>query len=117
MNTFQFKRSDRVSHEIKDILSRIISSVIQVKGSGLVTITKVKTADNLRFSRIYLSFINNTMEIDEIIKAMNISSRDYRYHLGKEIELKYIPQIKFYHDDTFIEMEKINSLINKANNK
>ena len=117
MNTYQFKRSDRVSHQVKEIISKVLTSVIIVENSGLITITKVETSDNLRFSKIFLSFINNTIEIDDIIKNMNINIREYRYHLGKELEMKYVPQIKFYYDNSYRQMEHINSLINKANKK
>ena len=114
MDNFQFKRSDRVSQEIRDIISLIISSKIIIEGSGLVTITKVKASDNLRFAKIYLSFINNTVESNELVKLMNYNIKEYRYHLGKSIEMQYVPQIKFYHDSSFEALENIVSLINKA---
>ena len=116
MDNFQFKRSDRVSQEVRDIISVIISSKLILKGSGLITITKVKTSDNLRFSKIHLSFINNTVQSDKLIKLMNSNIKEYRYLLGKSLEMQYIPQIKFYHDNSFEEFENIASLINKANN-
>ena len=115
MNSFQFKRSDRVSQEIKDIVSTILSSKVIVDDGGLITITKVKTSDNLRFSKIYLSFIDNKIEINNLIDRMNLNIKEYRYHLGRKLQMKYVPQIKFYHDNTFEEMEYINTLINKAN--
>ena len=116
MDSFQFKRSDRVSQEIKDIISIILSSKVIVKDSGLITITKVKTADNLRFSRIYLSFIDNKVESSQLIRLMNSNIKEYRYHLGKLLAMQYVPQIKFYYDNSFEEFENIASLINKANN-
>ena len=117
MDNFQFKRSDRVSQEIKDIISLIFSSKISIKGSGLITITRVKTSDNLRFGKIYLSFINNKIESNELISLMNSNINEYRYRLGKSLEMQYVPQIKFYYDNTFEEFEHIASLINKANKK
>ena len=115
MDNFQFKRSDRVSQEVKDIASVILSSKVILKGSGLVTITEVKTSDNLRFSKIYLSFINNEIDCDKLIKLMNYNIKEYRYHLGKLLKMMYVPRIKFYHDNSFEEFEHIASLINKAN--
>ena len=89
--------------------------MIKIQGSGLITITKVKTSHNLRFSKIYISFIGNTITPDEVIEQMNTNINEYRYHMGKTLKLKYIPEIKFYHDNTLEEMEKINTLINKVN--
>ena len=117
MENFQFKRSDRVAQQIQDIISGIITRKVIVQGLGLATITKVKTSQNLRFSRIYLSFMNNTIEPDELITLMNRNIKEYRYQLGKELQIKYVPQIKFYYDNTYEEMENISRLINKANSE
>ena len=114
MENFQFKRSDRVALQIQDIISNIIATKVIVQGLGLATITKVKTAQNLRFSRIYLSFMGNSLDQEELIVLMNRNIKEYRFHLGKELQLKYVPQIKFYHDNTFEEMEKISRLIHKT---
>ena len=62
-----------------------------------------------------LSFINNKVESNNLIDLINSNINEYRYYLGKSLELKYVPQIKFYYDNTFEEMEHIHSLINKAN--
>ncbi|OUW20052.1 MAG: ribosome-binding factor A [bacterium TMED161] len=114
MDNFQFKRSDRVAQQIQDIISNIIATKVIVQGLGLATITKVKTSQNLRFSRIYLSFMGNSIVPEELIILMNRNVKEYRFHLGKELQIKYVPQIKFYHDNTFEEMEKISNLINKS---
>ena len=86
-----------------------------LKKSGLITITEVKTSNNLRFSKIYISFIGNKIDPSELVIQMNRNIKEYRYQLGKTLKLKYIPEIKFYHDNTLEEVEKINTLINKAN--
>ena len=114
MDNFQFKRSDRVAQQIQDIISNIIATKVIVQGLGLATVIKVKTSQNLRFSRIYLSFMGNSILPEELIILMNRNVKEYRFHLGKELQIKYVPQIKFYHDNTFEEMEKISNLINKS---
>ena len=114
MENFQFKRSDRVAQQIQDIISNIIATKVIVQGLGLATVTKVKTAQNLRFSRIYLSFMGNSVDPEELVKLMNYNIKEYRFHLGKELQIKYVPQIKFYYDNTFEEMEKINKLIHSS---
>tara|TARA_Y100000588_G_C13855264_1_gene753745 strand:- start:109 stop:459 length:351 start_codon:yes stop_codon:yes gene_type:complete len=114
LKSIQFKRSDRVSHQIKEIISEIFTTKASIDGAGLITVTNVKTTDNLRFSRIYISFVGNNIEPHIIIDQMNYNIREYRYQLGKSIKVKYVPQIKFYYDDSMDEAEKINALINKS---
>ena len=117
MENFQFKRSDRVSQQIQDIISEIITTKVIVQELGLATVTKVKTSQNLRFSKIYLSFIGNTIQPDDLIKLMNQNIKEYRYQLGRELQIKDVPQIKLYYDNTYEEMENISKLINKANSQ
>ena len=114
LNTHSFKRSDRVSQQIKDIISTLFTSKVSIKGSGLITITRVKTSDNLRFSRIYLSFLDNKIEANQLIDLMNSNIKEYRFDLGKSLKMQYVPKIKFYYDNTFEEIEHIAELINKT---
>ena len=119
MENFQFKRSDRVAQQIQDIISEIITTKVIVQDLGLATVTKVKTSQNLRFSKIYLSFMGNSIDPDKLVKLMNQSKniKEYRYQLGKKLQIKYVPQIRFYYDNTYEEMEKISRLINKTKSK
>ena len=88
MDNFQFKRSDRVAQQIQDIISNIIATKVIVQGLGLATVTKVKTSQNLRFSRIYLSFMGNSIAPEELIILMNRNVKEYRFHLGKDLQIK-----------------------------
>ena len=58
--------------------------------------------------------MGNSVDPEELVKLMNYNIKEYRFHLGKELQIKYVPQIKFYYDNTFEEMEKINKLIHKS---
>ena len=42
--------------------------------------------------------MGNSLDPEELIVLMNRNIKEYRFHLGKELQLKYVPQIKFYHD-------------------
>ena len=58
--------------------------------------------------------MNNQINQDTLLKSMNHNIKEYRYQLGKELQIKYVPQIKFYYDNTYEEMEHISTLINKT---
>ena len=63
--------------------------------------------------------MGNSIDPDELVKLMNHNKniKEYRYQLGKELQIKYVPQIRFYYDNTYEEMEKISRLINKTKSK
>ena len=66
-------------------------------------------------ARIYFSFLKNKEPIDNIIMILESKHKLIRHHLGKKINLKYIPTLRFYYDDTFEHAELIDCLIKKIN--
>ena len=69
--------------------------------------------DDLKIAKIYISFLENKKTVDELILVLKDKTKLIRYYVGLELNLKYIPELRFYHDDTMQYAEKINILINK----
>ena len=46
----------------------------------------------------------------EIVKALNKVSKFLRGRLGRHITMKFTPDLKFFHDDSFNNAARINSL-------
>ena len=78
-----------------------------------MTVTQVKVTNDMKIAKIYLSFLENKKTVDELILVLKDKSKLIRYYMGLKLELKYIPELRFYHDDTMHYAEKINKLINK----
>ena len=70
-------------------------------------------ADDLKIAKIYISFLGNKKTIDELMLILKDNTKLIRHYVGFELELKYIPKLRFYHDDTMQYAEKINKLIYK----
>ena len=69
--------------------------------------------DDLKIAKIYISFLENKKTVDELILVLKDKTKLIRYYVGLELNLKYIPELRFYYDDTMQYTEKINKLINK----
>tara|TARA_B100000315_G_C14243864_1_gene436542 strand:- start:191 stop:481 length:291 start_codon:yes stop_codon:yes gene_type:complete len=89
-------------------------SQIFIPKSGLLTVTNVKVTDDLKIAKIYFSFLNNKISVYELLKILKNKKKLIRYYIGQEIKLKYIPELRFYYDDTTEQAEKINILINQT---
>ena len=68
--------------------------------------------DDLKIAKIYISFLENKKTVDELIRVLKNKTKLIRYYVGLELNLKYIPELRFYYDDTMQYTEKINKLIN-----
>ena len=78
-----------------------------------MTVTQVKVAHDLKIAKIYVSFLGNKKTIDELMLVLKNNTKLIRHYVGLGLELKYIPKLRFYHDDTMQYAEKINKLINR----
>ena len=108
-----YKRPDRVGDEMLHILGNLFISEIFIPEAGLLTVTKVKVADDLKIAKVYLSFLENKQPVDEILKIIELKHNLIRNYVGMHLTLKYTPQLRFYYDDSLVHAERINELIQK----
>ena len=88
-------------------------SDIFIPEAGLLTVANVKVTDDLKIAKIYLSFLENKKPIDEVLEIIKSKHNLIRHHVGLNIELKYIPQLRFFHDDSLEHAQRIDDLIHK----
>ena len=98
---------------MRRILANIFISEINIPQAGLLTITNVKVSDNLKFAKIYVSFLNNKINVGELLSIIISKKKLIRYYVSGRLKLKYIPELRFYYDDSFEYAENIDKLINK----
>ena len=64
----------------------------------IITITKIDVSPDLRYAKVFLSFINSNNKTNFIIKKLNQYAKSYKFIIGKEIRLRRIPELRFCHD-------------------
>ena len=94
-----------------DILLREVKSSL---GPSLVTVTNVNITPDLSIARIYLSImVIGSGTVDGIMALIRANGGDLRRRLGMREgkQLRIIPQLEFYIDDTLDYIENINRLL------
>lgn len=105
----QQKVARLLQKEIGDLFSLGIVSV----GTGImVSVTLVRMSPDLGIAKVYLSLFPSKDNNEDIEKVKSASS-EIRYQLGKRVgkQLRHIPELYFYLDDSFDYAEKINDLL------
>jgi len=94
-------RIDRINEEIQRELSALIRRLKdpRVSQAGMVSIIRVDTTGDLRYSRIYVSALNKSMEKD-VLKGLKSASGFLRRELGHALQLRYTPELQFIGDDS-----------------
>ena len=94
-------RIDRINEEIQRELSALIRRLKdpRVADAVMVSIIRVDTTGDLRYSRIYVSALNKSMEKD-VLKGLKSASGFLRRELGRSLQLRYTPELQFIADDS-----------------
>jgi ribosome-binding factor A len=73
----------------------------------------VNVTEDLKIANIYLSFLENKLPVKDVISIFISKHNRIRFHLGNKLTLKFIPQLRFYYDDSIEHAQHIDSLLQK----
>jgi ribosome-binding factor A len=104
-------RTEKVAEELKHKLNSAMSKDLNELNLGLVTISKVMVSPDLRIAKVYLTFLGNQIPVEKCLSKLELRKKHIRHLLGKNITLRHIPELYFYHDDTFEYADRIEKLI------
>ena len=105
-------RIGRINEEIRKELSALLRTVKDPRVSeGMLTITRVDTTSDLRYARVYISALNCTDE-KGLMKGLKSAAGYLRRQLGRNLQLRYSPEIVWEQDDSITYGAKMLGLIN-----
>ena len=109
----QTKRSVRIAEFIKREISRIIFEEIKDPGIEFVTITNVTITPDLKYAKIYYSVIGDAADKEKVDARLQAATKFIRSELGKVIEFRHVPEIKFYYDVVTDRVDRLDRLFAK----
>jgi ribosome-binding factor A len=113
----QLRAGELVRHALVEILREE-----EIHDEALVnisiTITEVRVSPDLRHATIFVEplgagLVSGGIKPDQVapaIEALNRHAKYMRGILGRSIDMKFTPALKFLHDESFNEASRINSL-------
>jgi ribosome-binding factor A len=93
-----YKRSERVSDQMKEEIADILMRKIKDPRIGFVTVTDVEVADDLRNAKVFVSIYGG--DKDKTLKGLESASAFIRSELGRRMRMRYTPEILFRFDKT-----------------
>lgn len=106
-------RVDKVERLIKEQISYILLNRMKGEEFGFITVTDVKVSADLKIAKIYLSVFQKERR-EFVLNKVNLRLGHIRSELAHRIRIKFVPELKFFIDDTLDYVEKIEGLINEV---
>jgi ribosome-binding factor A len=106
------KRIDRINEEIQRELSSLIRNLKDPRVQNtMISITRVETTPDLRYTKVYASFLEADKAADAM-KGLQSAAGYLRRELGQGLNLRHTPQIMWALDDSITYGAKMLELIN-----
>ena len=105
-------RIGRINEEIQKELSSAIRNLKDPRVQDtMISITRVETTPDLRWAKVYVSFLQADRAKDAI-KGLKSAGGYLRRQLGSNLKLRYAPEINWALDDSITYGAKMLELIN-----
>ena len=82
-----------------------------------VTLTGVKMTDDLRHGRVYFSHLEGAPRGGQVIAGFHSASGYIRKRLGRDLGLRYTPELEFEFDPSIERGARIDALLREARAK
>jgi len=108
------KRQERIQKLLQRDLGEIFQRELgHVTKKTMVTVTKVNVTPDLTIARVYLSLFACSDKV-ALMKAVARNAKEIRGRLGERIrhQLRAIPELHFFEDDSLDYIDRIDHLLN-----
>lgn len=110
----QETRQNRISRLLQKELAEIFQSQTRSMHGVLVSVTRVRISPDLSICTAYLSIFPSDKG-EELLKNISGNEKSIRYELGRRVhnQLRIIPELRFFIDDSLDYIDHIDELLKK----
>jgi len=114
----QLRAGELIRHALVEVLREEEIHDPAMEGVS-VTVTEVRMSPDLKHATCFVEPLGAGVEaaptaghVDEIVKALNTHAKFLRGVLGKHIDMKFTPDLRFRHDESFDAAGRMDRLFN-----
>ncbi len=110
----EFSRSQRLGNQVLRELSELLRTEIKDPRLTDVSLTAVDLSRDLSSARVYFSLFDPEGDPAAAADGLKSASGFLRSKLGRAIQVRHVPELRFVHDDTAAHAARISQLIDAA---
>jgi|GEM_PF-290697 len=113
------KRTEKIGSVIKRAISTPINDLAKEFNSGITSINEIVISPDLQNAKIYISCFGGKINSLQFVTILEKNKFKIKAALSRDAFLKYIPELKFFIDDSMEKMGQIQKVLDKIsiNNK
>lgn len=119
----EFSRTQRIADQIQRELAQLVQTGLKDPRIGMVTINDVRVSRDMGYADVYITVLTaeelneHSEEIKVTLDVLNKAAGFLRNELGRAIQIRMVPHLRFYFDKTVGEGRRMSTLIDQARTK
>lgn len=106
-------RIKRVNEQLKREISEVLLGEVKDPRVGPVTVTAVSTAPDLTLARVFVQPLGTDEERRETLAGLRAASPFIRTELGRRVQLRRVPELRFEVDESLAHALRIERLLSE----
>ena len=112
------KRMDRINEEVRKTLAEIVRELKDPRISPMTTIVMVEVTNDYKYAKVQVSVYDEDEFVrTETVKALNYAKGFIARELGKRMEIRHLPDLKFILDTSIEYSVHISSILDDLKRK
>ena len=110
------RRVKKYADSIKKAVGSIIEFKLNDPNKGMITVTKTKVSPDLKIATVYYTVLGDDEQKKKSKEVLNKSLNFIRNELKPYITARWLPELRFFYDDSMEYAQHINELLQKIKN-
>lgn len=109
----QTLRLQRVQELLKRAIGEVIRREVPIDKVGVVTVNDVNVSSDLHSAAVFIGVIGKDYQKRDALALLNRDRKRLQTLVGREIVLKYTPQLKFLADDSVPRGDRVLKILDE----
>lgn len=110
----EFSRNQRLSNQVLRTLNELLRFETKDPRLKLVSLTAIELTRDLSVARVHFSLLDPNGDPEPVKEGLQRASGFLRGRLGREVKMHHVPELRFLHDNSAAEAQRISNLIDGA---
>jgi ribosome-binding factor A len=108
------ERMRRVDEAIREVLADTLAGELADPRLGFVTVTNVRTSQDLREARVYVSVLGDEAARSDSLAALRSAHGLLQRRIAAQLRLRRTPTLDFDYDDTTDRALRVDALLRET---
>ena len=105
-------RQQRINQLMRDEIGKLLQhETDDPLLASLITITEVEVTQDLQRAKVYVSFLQEGEEADELMKRLRKAARFFRRGVAERLNLRHTPELEFVYDPSIARGARVLALL------